>query len=139
METTGFIRLADILSSWTEVPGGGLTPSSPAVAAAPNGNLYLVVQGIDNHIYLNIRRNGTWLGWAPLPSERTGSSPAAVVDVNGNLQVFIRGIDDSLYQNIYSGGRWNEWIEIPGRGLTFSAPEVAMNRVNGELTLVGAP
>lgn len=122
--------------TWAEVPGGGLTPLSPAVAAAPNGDVYVVVQGVDNHIYLNIQRNGTWLGWTPHPSGRTGSSPAAVVDVNGNLQVFVHGVDDAIYQTTYSGGSWSEWAEVPGGGFTFSAPETAVNRVTGELTLL---
>lgn len=109
---------------------------SPAVAAAPNGDVYVVVRGIDNHLYLNIRHTGTWLGWSSHPNGLTGSSPAAVVDVNGNLQIFIRGVDDALYQSTYSGAGFSGWTEVPGGGVTFSAPEAAVNRVTGELTLI---
>jgi pimeloyl-ACP methyl ester carboxylesterase len=122
--------------AWTELPDGGLTPLSPAVATARNGDVYVVVQGTDDRIYLNIQRNGIWLGWGAHSSGLTGSSPAAVVDTTGNLRVFLHGVDDYIYQSTYTGGGWSEWVQVPGGGITFSAPEATVNPVTGELSLV---
>ena len=39
-------------SGWSEVPGGGLTPSGPA-ATSYRSHIYLFVRGTDNAIYVN--------------------------------------------------------------------------------------
>jgi hypothetical protein len=40
-------------SGWSELPGGGLTPSGPAAARFGEDDLYVFVRGTDHGIYGN--------------------------------------------------------------------------------------
>ncbi len=80
-------------SGWTAL--GGTTPSAPALAAASDCTLYLVVRGTDDHIYLNIMAGIAWSGFAGLPGT-TVRGPAAVV-AGSVLHLAVYGTDSNLY------------------------------------------
>lgn len=122
---------------WTEVPGGGLTPSSPA-AVLEGSTLHLVVRGLDNHLYLNSRSGGTFGGWSEVPGGGlTLSQPAAILDSSGALRLYVQGINNRLYVNSRTGATWSGWSEVPGGGLTPSGPETVLDGSTVRLVVRG--
>ena len=120
---------------WSEVPGNGLTPSSPAaIAKKVSNNNYLVtlfVRGTDNHIYVNDGDGGLrWSGWSEVPGNGlTDSHPTAVYD-NGKTKLYVSGINGRVYVNINSQGRWSGWSEVPGNGSTQNGLEALLDENN---------
>ncbi|MDE2180342.1 MAG: S8 family serine peptidase [candidate division NC10 bacterium] len=124
-------------NTFSEVPGGGLTPSSPA-AVLDGTTLHLVVRGLDNHLYLNSRSGGTFGGWSEVPGGGlTLSQPAAVLDSSGALRLYVQGLNSHLYVNSRTGGSWSGWSEVPGGGLTPSGPEAVLDGSTVRLVVRG--
>jgi hypothetical protein len=121
--------LTHVWSNWTEIPGGGRTPSG--VNAVPVGSdLHLFVRGVDQLIYTNILgANGQWGGWVEVPgSGGTSAAPRAVV-MEGAIFIAVRAIrDNHVYlQSRFPDGRWQGvWTNI-GPGTTDHAPTLAVN------------
>ena len=117
-------------TGWSEIPGGGLTPSAPAIRFVRWG-VSVFVRGTDNGIYENtLNTNFTgWSGWGEIPGGgRTTAGPAAAGWYGGGVPVWtylvVQGTDGRIYDNTrsYPGGSWTGWREIPGGGSTPSAP-----------------
>ncbi|MEM1518474.1 MAG: C1 family peptidase [Nitrososphaerota archaeon] len=121
-------------SGWTRIPGS--TPSKPALAIDPNNceDLYLVVRGMDNGIWLNIfegyHLKRKWLGWRRLPGT-TPDSPAIAILFNEvsemELHIVVRGFspENSIYHGVYNidTGAFSGWRMISGS--TPSSPALA--------------
>lgn len=92
---------------WSELPGGGSTPTAPAVVP---GSGEVFVRGTDDRIYVNYREGGGWNGWVEVPGGgRTKAAPAAVRTA-GVLWIAVRGTDDYIYlQSHSSSGGWSGW------------------------------
>ncbi len=109
--------------SWSEVPGGGRTPSAPAVA----GNL-LVVRGTDNGIhYTGLAPAGSWRAWQQVAGVgRTSSAPAVTGYGAGYLSV-VRGTDGGIYYQSFGSDLTTSgsWRPVPGEGRTPSAPALS--------------
>lgn len=125
-------------TGWRAVPGGGRTPSTPAVAsvsgAIPGTNeLHLCVRGTDDGLHHNRFDGSDWSGWSAVPGGgRTFDTPAAV-EFAGELHLFVRGTDDGLHFNRFDGS-WSGWSAVPGGGRTPSAPAVTV--FDGDLYLL---
>jgi hypothetical protein len=110
-------------TGWALIPGGGSTPSPPAVTIF-QGNLALFVRGADNQLYVNwLLPTYQWTGWGSVPGGgSTPTAPAATV-FQGNLALFIRGADNQLYVNwVLPTYQWTGWGSVPGGGSTPSPP-----------------
>jgi hypothetical protein len=95
---------------WTEVPGGMVATSDPAVAVDDQG-LNLTVRGPDGEICYQ-RYDGHWRGWRCL--EGPGAGVPAVVSQAGRLHLFIRTEDGAILRSAMDGpGRWSRWQEVP--------------------------
>ncbi len=112
--------------NWTEVPGGGLTPSAPAVA----GSL-IVVRGTDNGIHYNAVTGSGWLGWRRVAGGGLTPSAPAVTHFGGGYLTVVRGTDDRIYYQTIGAdfSTSGHWRPIPGHGKTFSAPAVVGSMV----------
>jgi hypothetical protein len=90
-------------SGWSEVPGHGLTPSSPGATRFVTGigaTLELFVRGTDNKIYENFFNTMSWSGWRLVPGNGfTPDAPGATAFSN-TLYLFVRGTNDRIYVNI---------------------------------------
>jgi hypothetical protein len=112
-----------------QVPGA--TPSSPA-ATSFNSQLYLVVRGMDNRIYVNKMDLATrvWSGYTII-SGSTPDAPSVAATAN-SLYLIARGNDDGIYwRKLDKLGTWSNWIKLPGA--TSSSPALAI--FNGRLYL----
>jgi len=108
-------------SGWTKLSGSAL--STPTLAASDALNrLYLVIRGLDNHIWY-MSWNGTdWGEWNVVPSGATCDGPAATV-LGDDLHVVVRGINTTTLWHYYmslSTGDHSAWTIISGG--TLSAP-----------------
>jgi hypothetical protein len=107
---------------WSEVPGGGSTPSAPA-AANYQGGAVVFVRGTDNRIYQNHNNDR---GWSEVPGGGTTlSGPAATATDAGTalpqtaLYVFVRGTDNHIYWNSTVTAKsfdCSTWSQAPFRG-----------------------
>ena len=113
-------------SGWSQVPGHGSTPDSPARAVLHGTTLYLFVRGTNDHLYVNTSNGPTWSGWSEVPGRGlTLSGPTAATHVPLEavyLYLFVRGTNNHLYVNTLGGTAWSGWSEVPGHGLTPDAP-----------------
>jgi hypothetical protein len=119
-------------SGWSEVPPGGLPGggalSGPAAVVDSNGMLRLFVSGLDNRIYENDFRGGSFGGWNPVHGDIFPlSAPAAVVR-QGVLKLFARDLFNRILENDFSGGNFTEWHEVNGGGLTFAGPSALVDQ-----------
>jgi len=114
-------------SGWSEVPGGGLTPSEPEAVVFKNA-LYLFVRGTNSRIYLNRFNGVSWSGWSEVPGGGlTLSGPGAAVFQNA-LYLAVQGTDNRIYDNLLVVSNWTGWMEVLGGGLIPSGPAaVAFN------------
>jgi len=120
----GYVLLStNAFSGWTKLQGS--TASAPALAAASDCSLYLVVRGTDNRIYLSVLpRGGSWSGWRKLPGTTIDAPSVAVA--GSTLHLAARGSDGS---SIYHGrmdltnNAWLGWIRVSGS--TPSRPALA--------------
>lgn len=72
---------ADPGPGWSEVAGGGATPSAPAPAVFP-GQEYLFIRGTNNLVYLNRGNGSTFNGYTEVPGGFT------TIDASG--RIFVR-------------------------------------------------
>src|SRR5262249_37987339 len=107
-----------------EVPGNGLTPSSPS----PAGGRYLFVLGTDRRVYINPHTGSGavsgFTGWFPvldLPDNLMALSEPGTI-VNDLVTFFVRVSDNRIFQSDFDGLAFDEWTEVPGGGLTLSGP-----------------
>jgi hypothetical protein len=109
----------------SELAGGGLTPSAPAVVTGVQSGfsiLNVFVRGTDNRIYENAFTHSGFSTWSEVPGGGfTNSSPAAVF-YNGAIRLFVRGIGNGIFENVFNGTSWSGWSEVPGGGRTLSGP-----------------
>lgn len=125
---------AQAWTGWGEVPGGKFTSSGPA-ALSDGSNLYLLVRGADNGIYLTTKTGGKWGSWGSLAGA-TLSGPALVL--NGKtMHAFVRGTDNRVYWNSGSSNSWSAWSEVPGGGFTSSGPAAVSDGANLYLLVRG--
>ncbi|WP_428965893.1 trypsin-like serine protease [Micromonospora fluostatini] len=117
---------------WTEVPGGQLITSSPAVTTFA-GSEYVFARRADGQIVHNARTGTHWSGWSPVPGGRTTPDAPAVTVHNNMLYLFVR--DDAGHVHVQTATRttWSGWSVLPG-GTTPSAPTAAV--VDGKLHLI---
>lgn len=116
-------KLEGAWTPWVEMPGSGLTPSSPAAAAA-GGRLLVVVQGTDHHIYENgDHGSGFQHAWTKLScGGMTHHAPAATVH-DGRIVLFVRGTDGALYTaESHHHGHWAGWTPLPNAPHPVDAP-----------------
>jgi hypothetical protein len=121
LTTYGLTLVTTAWSGWSEVPGGGATPSGPA-AATYLGSEYLFVRGIDSRIYVNRLTGSSWTGWAEVPGGGATPNAPSVTVYNGTLRLFVQGNDSRIYANTFNGSTWTGWSEVPGGGATPSGP-----------------
>lgn len=117
---------------WYQIPGNGRTPSGPA-SAVFNDQLYLLVRGTDNGIYINTYGNRSWgNSWQNID----GATPSqgALVTYRNNLYAIVRGTDNQIYINQNRGNGFTRWQTIPGGGATSSGPAAAV--YNGRLYVI---
>ena len=79
-------------SGWSKYPDGQ-SPSGPAIAEY-NGQLYTMVRGMDDKIYLKTGLGG---GWTQIGGATLGSP--ALEKHQGNLYALVRGTDNGIYLN----------------------------------------
>jgi hypothetical protein len=120
----------DAWTGWSLVPGGGQTPSAPAVAYL-GGLLHVFVQDTIGGIQYNRTEpygDTRWTGWRPVPGGGfTPSAPGAAFGANGGsfaLSVVARGFDNLVYENVldYPSFNWSGFHAIPGGQLTPGSP-----------------
>ena len=105
-------RSHGLWTGWSEVPGGGLTPSAPAVALEDVGLLHVFVRGTDDRVYWNpsevvndVPVNfGSWL---EVPGGgRTRDALAAVASAEG-VHVVARSTTNRVFMNTFAHGHRN--------------------------------
>jgi hypothetical protein len=133
-------RLPD-WSGWSEVPGGGFTPSGPAATVDYSGQYHVYVRGTDDRIFENFqnRLDGfRWSGWSEFnayvatvdgpPQYHPGftlSEPAAGAFSGG---VLVRGLDSRIYADFtedcatYCDTDHGSWHVVGGNYATPSEP-----------------
>ncbi|BCJ68433.1 alpha-lytic protease prodomain-containing protein [Polymorphospora rubra] len=127
------LTLTRYWQGWTEVPGGQLIDSAPAVTNFAGGE-YVFARRADGQI-VHAGRTGThWSGWTTVPGGRTTPSAPAVTVHNNMLYVFVRDDAGRIHVNTATRTAWSGWVEVPGGGTTPSAPAAAV--VDGELHLI---
>jgi hypothetical protein len=124
-------------TGWSEVPGGGRTPSPPSATIGNLGDpLNLYVRGTDDGIYATMFTGTDWLPhWYELPgAARTPSGPAATGEAGGNMMVSIRKADDTIFVNSHQSTfvnnqplGWQGWKEVGGGGRTKSQPAALLD------------
>jgi hypothetical protein len=93
---------------WTDVPGGGQTPSGPEVVITGEASWerpWVFVQGFDNRVYHNTPSpdlgemlEGIWTGWTEVPGNgQTLSGPGAEGTPTSGHVLAIRGMDNQIY------------------------------------------
>jgi hypothetical protein len=82
-------------TGWSEVPGGGSTPSAPDLAVTGD-SLSIVVRGFDDQLYINTFDGVTWTGWAVMASMAIVVDDPALSLFNGSLSVFTRLSDNQI-------------------------------------------
>ena len=122
-------------SRWTEVPGGGLTTSGPAVTVH-RGALYLAVRGTDNAVYVQ-RYDGQWRGWQRVPTGATPDAPAIVSYMGSSGSSCGAPTTASTGPPCRAPNQWSAWTEVPGGGLTPSGPGAVVYRGNLYLLVRG--
>ncbi len=115
-------------SGWSEVLGGGKTLSGPAAVVDHNGKLRLFIRGLDNGIWENDFRNGSWSrDWQEVPpgGGLTISAPTAVA-YGPTLKLFVRGIHNTIWENDFVGGTFTRWDFVGGS--TLAAPSALVHQ-----------
>jgi len=87
-----FVNLdTSVFSAWQRI--GGATESNPMLVCVGSSlELYLVVRGLDDCIYINVWNGVDWQGWIALSSGATCDGAAATL-LRGQLHVVVRGLD----------------------------------------------
>ena len=93
-------------SGWSRYQDGQ-TPSSPA-AAVYNNQLYTMVRGMDNGVYVKV---GLGSGWAKV--DGTTLTNPSLTNYNGQLYSFICRNNYYLLLNTYDGN-WRSWNVVKG-------------------------
>ncbi|SCL28369.1 Alpha-lytic protease prodomain-containing protein [Micromonospora pallida] len=127
------LTLTRYWQGWTEVPGGQLVTSSPAVTTFSSGE-HVFARRADGQIIYTVRTGTQWSGWFPVPGGRTTPSAPAVAVHNNMLYLFVRDDAGRIHVNTSTRTAWSGWTEVPGGGTSPSAPTAAV--VNGELHLI---
>ena len=113
-------------TGWAELPGGGSTPSGPAVVP---GTGEVFVRGTDDRIYWNVRSGGGWSGWGEVPGNGRAKSAPAAVRTSGILWIAVRGTDDYLYLQKKDSNGWSGWfratVKVGADHQTLSRPALA--------------
>jgi hypothetical protein len=78
--------------------------------------LFVVVKGLDGHIYLNQAEFGhAFSGWFELQGGGLTDTAPAAVAVGNSLFVFVKGRDGRLYLNQAEFGHaFSGWFEVGG-------------------------
>ena len=123
-------------SGWYQVPGGGHTNVTPAVASFQD-ELYVFIKGFSTKRILVKARSvdGFWQPWAELPGAgRTDEALTAAV-ANEQLFVFGKRPETNFPQvNVASKtGTWSGWVTLPNSGVTDTA--MASANVGGRVYL----
>ena len=84
-------------------------PLPGPAAAVYNNQLYTMVRGMDNGIYV---KTGLGSGWAKV--DGTTLTNPSLANYNGQLYSFICGTDNQLYFNTYNGS-WRSWNRVKDR------------------------
>ena len=109
---------------WTRVVGS--TPSRPALCVASESEVYMVVRGSDNRVYVNRWTGSAWAGWGRIPTGTTLNGPSLAVR-DGQLYVAVRGMNGGIYYCLrslsVSPPAWSAWKQMPGS--TPSSPALA--------------
>lgn len=102
-------------SGWQQV--GGSTPSDPTLTSSQQrGEVYLLVRGGDDFIYLNVW-NSSWGGWFILPGGSTNDAVGSTVIGPQTLMNVVRGSDGmSLWSSTYDvvTSAFNGWTNLGG-------------------------
>jgi hypothetical protein len=120
-----------------EVQGDGRTLSGPAAVIDGNGRLSLFVRGLNNRIFQNNFRGGSFGSWQEVPGGGlTISRPEAVLHL-GNIKLFVRGIGNGILQNVFSGDTGTSWTPVPGGALTLAGPSALKDHGTLKLFITG--
>lgn len=113
-------------SNWMEVPGGGLTPSAPAVA-----DNVVMVRGTDDGIHYNALGGSGWIGWHRVSGNGLTPSAPAITRFGAGYFAVVRGTDNLIYhQSLGSDfSTSGAWRPVPGGGQTPSGPAVVGSMV----------
>lgn len=100
--------------SWHSIGGYVLAGTGPAATYTADGQIWVVVTGIDHAIwYLNLAGNIPQSGWASLQG-RTNSSPGLTAPDSSSVVAFARGTNNAgFYNEIIGGGQG--WYSLGGR------------------------
>jgi len=120
-------------SDWYQLPGGGKTDVSPAVASFQD-ELYVFIKGLTSRRILVKARtpDGDWTPWAEAPGAGRTDTAITTAATDGRLYVFLKGTDLKPYVNVVSEtGAWSGWHMLPNPGSTDTAlaPATFGNRV----------
>jgi hypothetical protein len=121
-----------------EVQGDGRTLSGPAAVIDGNGRLSLFVRGLNNRIFQNNFRGGSFGGWQEVRPGGTStiSRPEAVFHM-GNIKLFVRGIGNGILQNVFTGDTGTMWNPVPGGALTLAGPSALTHMGTLKLFITG--
>jgi len=130
----GSVTLDDeLFSGWKQIYGS--TPSKPALTAkdptplAADGNceLFLLVRGSDNGIYLtSISPAGAWVGtWSQLPGSTDAGPAIAYVAASDTLHMLVKGNSNNYiyWATMPVAGAFSGWSKLDGK--TPSGPAIA--------------
>jgi hypothetical protein len=107
--------------TWTGAAGsasgfaslGGTGTSDPDIASWDDGNVHVVVRGLDNAIWYDSRQSGDWSGWVSLGGA-FASAPTIVSWGANRLDVFAEGLDGAVWSNYWDGLTWSGWYSLGG-------------------------
>ncbi|GAA1422828.1 DUF346 domain-containing protein [Streptomyces thermospinosisporus] len=105
------------MGAWTEIEGGGATPSGPA-GIVSRDRIRLAARGFDNRVYINVSDGGPFGTWENNLDGFSASEPAYSLFHDAGV-LFVRGMDDRIYNG---GAGTPDFVEVEGGGLTGSAP-----------------
>jgi hypothetical protein len=118
--------------SWQSL--GGATLSPPGICEVLGfGEVWVVVRGTDNGIYLKYWYAGTWSGWiSPTGGGATIDQPACAY-LYPFLHIVVRGGGNELYSNSYNGV-WSGWHDLHGK--SSSSPVLVSTPLLNRIDLV---
>ncbi len=112
-------------SSYTPVPGNGVTANYLPVGVAEYNNLlYVFLTGTDGHVYYQFYNGfyGTWSGaggYAGVPNNGYTTVNTTPVVQNGHLVLFLVGSNGHPYATVLTNSSWSGYYPaLPDNGIT---------------------
>ncbi len=109
---------------WSEIPGGGQTPSTPTgVWFKPEKLVYLFARGFDDRAYFQTTFKSYFSGWIEVPGNGLFRSSFSAVVWFDQIYLFGRGYDDRIYVNTKApSGAWSGWFTFVSHQPTAVSP-----------------